>query len=72
MEGTVYDFKIGNYLLEVNGDYWHANPNKYKENDTFKFPKNELKAKDIWEMDTYKKEIAESNGYKVIYICPTW
>lgn len=66
-----YDFKIGNYLLEVNGDYWHANPNKYKENDTFKFPKNELKAKDIWEMDTYKKEIAESNGYKVIYIWET-
>jgi len=63
-----YDFKIGNFLLEVNGDYWHANPNKYKETDVFKFPKTELTAKDIWDIDKYKKEIAESNGYKVIYI----
>ena len=63
-----YDFKIGNFLLEVNGDYWHANPSKYKENDIFKFPKNELTAKDVWEIDKYKKQIAESNGYVVIYL----
>lgn len=29
-----YDFIIGNHiLLEVNGDYWHANPKFYKASD---------------------------------------
>lgn len=63
-----YDFKIGNFLLEVNGDYWHANPKKYRKEHIFKFPKRELKAFEVWELDKYKKQIAESNGYKVIYI----
>ena len=28
-----YDFKFGNVLLELNGDYFHANPLKYKAKD---------------------------------------
>lgn len=63
-----FDFKIGNFLLEINGDYWHANPEKYEENEIFKFPKRTLKAKEIWEIDKYKKQIAEDNGFKVIYL----
>lgn len=66
-----FDFKIDNILIEVNGDYWHANPNIYEKDEIFIFPKRKLKAKEIWEIDTYKKEIAESNGYKVIYIWET-
>jgi len=63
-----FDFRIGKILIEVNGDYWHANPTKYEKNDIFHFPKIELTARDIWEIDKYKKQIAESNGYKVIYL----
>jgi hypothetical protein len=63
-----YDIKIGNILIEVNGDYWHANPEKYKPTDTFQFPKLTLTAKQIWNLDIYKKEIAESQGYELIYI----
>jgi hypothetical protein len=63
-----YDFRIGNYLLEINGDYWHANPSKFKESDVFKFPKKELRAKEIWDLDKYKKEIAEDCGFNVIYL----
>lgn len=33
-----YDFIFGDHiycLLEINGDYWHANPKLYKEDDIF-------------------------------------
>lgn len=63
-----YDIKIGRLLIEVNGDYWHANPNKYKSDDVFNFPKNTVTARDIWNMDIYKKEIAEAHDYDVLYI----
>jgi len=63
-----YDALVGNLLIEVNGDYWHANPTKYKEDDVFQFPKSTLSAKDIWYLDIYKKDIAESHGYRVITI----
>ncbi len=64
-----YDAKVGNLLIEVNGDYWHANPAVYTENQLFCFPgDNNISAKDIWQLDIYKKEIAESQGYELITI----
>lgn len=64
-----YDFKIGNILLELNGDYWHCNPIKYKENDLVKFPNNlYILAKDKWEYDKKKIKYGEDNGFKVISI----
>lgn len=65
-----YDFHIlnSNLLIEVNGDYWHANPEKYKETDIFQFPKMKLTAKDIWQMDEYKNNIAKVNNFNVLYI----
>jgi len=65
-----YDFKIGhNIILEINGDYWHANPILYEHNDIIPFPNSGLRvAEDIWEKDKLKKEKAESYGYKVFYL----
>lgn len=63
-----FDIKINNMLIDVNGDLWHANPKIYKENDKLKFPFKKVKAKNIWKKDKSKKELAESYGYKVIYI----
>lgn len=35
-----YDFLInGKIIVELNGDFWHANPQKYKENDILHFPR---------------------------------
>lgn len=62
-----YDFKIGKYLFELNGDFWHAFPGKYQESDILHFPGENITAKEIWERDKMKKELAESHGYKVIY-----
>ena len=65
-----YDFKIQkNIILEINGDYWHANPNKYKLNDKILYPKDGFKtAKNVWEKDRLKKEKAEKYGYNVFYL----
>lgn len=64
-----FDFKIGeNILIEVQGDYWHANPKFYKEDDIINYPRGKFKAKDIWDKDEEKKKIAEKYGYEVFYI----
>lgn len=64
-----YDFLIDNFIFELNGDYWHAAPTKYKETDIIHYPGNlSLTAKEVWERDNFKKDLAELNGYHVIYI----
>lgn len=56
-------------VIEVNGDYWHMNPNKYKATD---YNKNtHLTAKQMWEKDTKKVKYLQKNGYKVITIWET-
>lgn len=56
-------------LIEVQGDYWHANPEIYKAEDIISYP-NKIKtmAKDVWERDLIKKQNAESYGFSVIYV----
>lgn len=67
---AIFDFilKDSNILLEINGDYYHANPSIYKENDII-FSKHNIKtAGDIWNKDKRKKKIAKYNNYTVITI----
>lgn len=55
-------------IIEYNGDEYHANPNKFKPNDTpHPFRKNIL-ASDIWSKDDKKKNVAIENGYTILYI----
>lgn len=58
-----FDFVFKNKkILEVNGDFWHANPKLYKEEDEL------LKGwfvKDIWLKDEKKKLAVEKIGYTV-------
>jgi len=65
-----YDFYLNEYkiIIEVNGDYWHANPKIYKPNDIIHYCFGMKKAKEIWKRDEEKRLIAENKGYKVIYI----
>ena len=66
-----YDIRISNtkILLEVNGDFWHANPEIYKEDDILNFSEtNKPRAKDIWKKDQKNAEIANKNGFKVLYL----
>jgi len=63
-----FDICIGNIIIEINGDFWHANPIKYKKDDILRFPKKEVLCYDIWQKDLLKKKTAIKNGYVVIYI----
>jgi G:T-mismatch repair DNA endonuclease (very short patch repair protein) len=63
------DFFIptANLALEVHGDYWHANPRKYKADDVIKYPGNrKLKASYVWERDKRRVETIKSFGYSVV------
>jgi len=49
-------------IVEFLGDYWHANPNKYKENDIVH---HELTALEIWKNDERRKSTFERLGFFV-------
>ena len=57
-----------NILIEINGDYWHANPLLYNSGDLITYPGGTILVDTIWAKDTFKTQLAESYGYKVITI----
>ena len=61
----LFDNKI---ILEINGDYFHANPAKYKSTDKFVFHNTTVTAEEIWSNDAFKKQLAENNNYSMRYI----
>lgn len=70
LDGRYYDFEVEGVLIEVNGDFFHANPLYYAPEEELNFPDGgELKiAKELWYKDFLKLEFARFNGYDVIYI----
>lgn len=65
-----YDFRIKDkrILIEVDGDYWHGNPNFYNENgDDGKRKLNETQKNKILQ-DIEKTKWAESRGFTLIRI----
>lgn len=66
-----FDFHVTGtkVLIEVQGDYWHANPTIYSFADCLNFPgRREVHVCDIWARDEEKRRIAEKFGYRVIYV----
>lgn len=64
--GYNYDILLsGNIILEIQGDFWHGNPLKYKADDTIL---GKLTVSDVWEKDAKKKVAAECSGLTVVYI----
>lgn len=55
-------------LIEVNGDYWHANPDVYLADDEIKYPGGNRTARDVWEKDIEKEDLAISKGFIEIAI----
>jgi G:T-mismatch repair DNA endonuclease (very short patch repair protein) len=56
---------FGNTIIEYYGDYWHANPNRYKKNDIVHSNKT---AEEIWNLNDLRIKDLESVGYKCIII----
>jgi very-short-patch-repair endonuclease len=55
-------------ILDINGDYVHANPKYYLEEDVILLPNSKYTAKEKWESDRLRKEKLELLGYKVVVI----
>jgi len=62
------DFYLPDYnlIIEVDGDYWHANPSNFSANDLIGSKK--IKAQHIWELDTIKSEKIKAHGYNLMRI----
>jgi len=60
-----YDFRVKrtSLLIEVNGDYWHANPVVYPDKEAL----NETQRKMV-RRDHYKRRVAKDHGYYVLYL----
>jgi len=76
IKNKFYDYKIDGVklIIEVNGDFWHANPKKYKPADIIPFPnkkgcKKQITAKDVWKKDEKKRLNALKHGY---FVLPLW
>jgi len=60
-----FDFIIGeDILLEVQGDFWHANPKIYGGSKKQLYPVQHKKIK----LDIIKNAYAKEYGYKIFYI----
>lgn len=55
-EGFVFDFKVGNTLVEVQGDFFHCNPNT-----RHKTPKSEIQKKNVLRDERKRATVADSN-----------
>lgn len=66
----VYDFTDlkNRKIIEFNGDIYHGNPKLFNENDKPNPFKKQMTAKELWEFDTFKKQIAESEGFEELII----
>jgi G:T-mismatch repair DNA endonuclease (very short patch repair protein) len=64
----IFDIKVKECLIEVNSDYWHANPLIYNAKEYLNFPFKRTKVRMIWSKDESKKNIAIDKGYKFILI----
>lgn len=62
--GRFYDFylKGHNLLIEIDGDYWHGNPEKYGEND---LKRHQIRAQRV---DEHKNKWALLHGIPLIRI----
>ena len=63
-----YDFAFGKVILELNGDFFHANPKIYKAEDIITIRHVPHTAQSIWNDDEVKRRLAESRGYQVVYL----
>lgn len=55
-------------IIEINGDYVHANPKIYKKDFEIRLPGSSYLAEEKWESDTFRNNILKDNGYNVIVI----
>ena len=59
----VFDFKVKNYLIEIQGDYWHCNPNIERFKNGFK---NNRRLQNNYGRDIVKKMEVEKSKFEYL------
>lgn len=63
----LYDFLIeGSLIIEMNGNYYHANPSMYNSDDVIVVARSRRRAQEIWDYDREKQTIADRAGYRFV------
>lgn len=62
---VIFDIKHKDCIIEFNGDYWHCNPEIYKEDRAII---GNLLAKNVWEKDRKKIQTAINHGLRVMVV----
>lgn len=64
--GYVCDFYLPEYntVVEIDGDYWHANPKIYSAQDLI--GRKSVTAQFIWDYDAKKTSVLSESGYNVL------
>jgi len=62
------DFLYENKVIEFYGDYYHGNPNKYKEDDIIGSKYKKSLVGDKWKQDEIRINMLKNNGYDVLII----
>lgn len=62
------DFVYKNKIVQFFGNYWHANPNKYTENEIISLPSKKQNVCQIWENDRKKIQYYKYIGYQVLVV----
>lgn len=58
-----------NFCVEFHGDYWHANPELYEENEMISYPNSVAKkAGDIWVLDSTRADHIREKGFKLFVV----
>jgi G:T-mismatch repair DNA endonuclease (very short patch repair protein) len=55
-------------VIEINGDYIHANPKKYAPTDVIRIPGESYTAQEKWDRDQRKIDYLQSKGYEVYVV----
>jgi len=63
----VDEFIKPNKIIEIYGDYWHANPKKYLAETIMNYPYRKMMAKEKWELDEKRINYLK-NKYDVLVI----
>lgn len=65
----VYDIVYNNKIIEYHGDFWHANPKRYKETDILNWPGGkQISVQELWKKDQLKLQFAKDQGYEVLVV----
>ena len=65
------DIFVNGQVIEIYGDFWHANPLYYNAKDVVNYPNKPRIAENIWRIDEYRINYIKRKGFDVLILWET-